>query len=306
MHYKIDDLGNLKVVGGIKMGRFVFKHFGKWTTIIAIFIIFCFGGVRVMRFFNFKSFFIKPKVLLAAHRGLSSMYPENTMISFRNAIDSSDFVELDVQLTKDGVPVVIHDETLERTTNQKGNVSDFTLEEIKKLDAGSWFDEKYKDEKIPTLQAVLEFAKNKIKLLIEIKEVDTQSQREQIAQKCLDLVKRYGMQNDVAFLSFDHKVLQVIKKLDPQAKIYLIFGWSDFSHDLIKENKIVDYAKEHLASGVIFNSRLVTKKLVKELKNNCLVVGAYTINNIGEFGKFRKMHVDLICSDETNKLKDSL
>lgn len=100
---------------------------------------------------------IDVKSKLFAHRGAKSSAPENTLSAFKKAVESGvEGIELDVHLSKDGFMIVIHDENVERTTNGKGNIKELSLADIEKLDAGSWFDEKFKDEKIPTLEEVLE------------------------------------------------------------------------------------------------------------------------------------------------------
>lgn len=99
-----------------------------------------------------------------AHRGYPLKYPENTMLGFQKALSLASHLELDVQLTKDGVPVVIHDATVNRTTNGTGPINDFTLEEIRKLDAGS-------GEVIPTLEEALRFAKDRMIVDIELKQM---------------------------------------------------------------------------------------------------------------------------------------
>ena len=91
-----------------------------------------------------------------AHRGSKGTHPENTLASFKEAVRvGSDGIELDVHLTKDGHLVVIHDETVDRTTNGTGEIRNLTLAEIKAMDAGGWFHNKYAGEKIPTLEEVL-------------------------------------------------------------------------------------------------------------------------------------------------------
>ncbi len=108
---------------------------------------------------------------ILAHRGASAYAPENTMAAFKKAIEmNADGIELDVHLSKDGYIVIIHDERVDRTTDGKGEVKDFSLDELKKLDAGSWFSDEYKGEKIPTLEELLSLIKNtEIYLNIEIK-----------------------------------------------------------------------------------------------------------------------------------------
>lgn len=107
---------------------------------------------------------------IIAHRGASGYAPENTIAAFDLAVKmNADMIELDVQLTKDRQIVVIHDDRVDRTTNGSGFVKDFTLEELQKLDAGSWYGPAFQGERIPTLEAVLKRYHKKIGLLIELK-----------------------------------------------------------------------------------------------------------------------------------------
>ena len=109
------------------------------------------------------------EITAIAHRGASSYAPENTFAAFDLAVDMGiEEIELDVQFTSDSHIIVIHDETLDRTTNSTGSVCDRTLEEIQSLDAGSWFDEKFSDEKIPALGEVFDRYKDQLRFHIEI------------------------------------------------------------------------------------------------------------------------------------------
>src|SRR5699024_7283151 len=97
------------------------------------------------------------KMINVAHRGASGHAPENTMAAFQKGFEmKADYIEIDVQMTKDGELIVIHDTTVDRTTNGTGNVGDLTFEEIKQLDAGSWFSDEYAGEKIPTFEEILD------------------------------------------------------------------------------------------------------------------------------------------------------
>src|SRR5690554_7738935 len=114
------------------------------------------------------------KSIVVAHRGWSGAAPENTMAAFRLAMLDLriSWIELDVQLSKDGVPVVIHDYKLRRTTGALGAVKDYTYEQLSKLDNGSWFSPEFSSERIPTLEQVLKEAKGRIHLNIELKTKD--------------------------------------------------------------------------------------------------------------------------------------
>jgi len=125
---------------------------------------------------------------MVAHRGSSADRPECTLASLRRAIETgATATEVDVRRSKDGQLFILHDATLERTTNGKGPVGEKTLVELKQLDAGSWFDPKYKNERIPTLREVLEASKGKIGVLLDLKE-----QGRDYAVQVTAEVKKYG------------------------------------------------------------------------------------------------------------------
>ncbi|MEW5822068.1 MAG: glycerophosphodiester phosphodiesterase family protein, partial [Cyanobacteriota bacterium] len=134
--------------------------------------------------------------LIIAHRGFSAQAPENTIAAFDAAIKSGvPFIELDVTLTKDGELIIIHDDTLDRTTNGKGLVSEFTLEELKKLDAGEWFCREFKGEQLPTLSEVLDRYGNKIAINIEIKSQNDPDTP--IVDKVVEMVKNKKLESAV-------------------------------------------------------------------------------------------------------------
>lgn len=182
--------------------------------------------------------------IIIAHRGASAYYPENTMIAFEKAVAlGAEMIELDVTLSKDGIPVIFHDKKLNKHTNGKGRLRNYTLKELKKLDAGSWFDPKYSDQQIPTLEEVLEFAKDTIALNIEIKpEAVTDSFNNGIEKKALQLVKKYDMENHVLFSSFDYRALQHLKKLDPAIPVALLYHKRQskrlLPHQLVKKYRV--------------------------------------------------------------------
>jgi glycerophosphoryl diester phosphodiesterase len=111
-------------------------------------------------------------IQIVAHRGAMSERPENTMSAFQRAVElGADIVEIDLRTSKDGQLFILHDETLDRTTNETGPSADFTMEELRELDAGSWFNPEYSDERIPTFEEVLSWARdNEVILLLDLKE----------------------------------------------------------------------------------------------------------------------------------------
>lgn len=156
--------------------------------------------------------------LIIAHRGASAYAPENTMSSFLKAIDmKSDGIELDVHMTKDKALVVCHDEKVDRTTNGKGFVKDFTLAEIKKLDAGCWFGEEFKEEKIPLLKEVLDIIKDS-NILLNIELKNAPILYEGIEEKTVEMICNYNMEDRVIISSFNHYSLMEVKRINPKIK----------------------------------------------------------------------------------------
>jgi glycerophosphoryl diester phosphodiesterase len=136
-----------------------------------------------------------------AHRGASAHAPENTLAAFELALaHQADAIELDVKLSADGQVVVIHDTTVDRTTGVKGRVKDLTLTQLKSLDAGSFFSEKYKGEQIPTLEEVFEAVGNRTFINVELTNYDTP--RDHLVESVCQLVKSFNLQKRILFSSF--------------------------------------------------------------------------------------------------------
>ncbi|HCM90891.1 MULTISPECIES: glycerophosphodiester phosphodiesterase [Vagococcus] len=162
--------------------------------------------------------------LVFAHRGSKGTHPENTLAAFKEAIRVNvDGIELDIQLTKDQELVVIHDGDVNRTTNKKGLVQDYTLSEIKELDAGSWFDVQFKDEKIPTFAEVLELlvtTKYTGFLNVEIK--TDEYDYEGIEKKIYQCLQSYELSCDIIISSFNMETMGRVIDMDskyPKAMI---------------------------------------------------------------------------------------
>lgn len=157
-----------------------------------------------------------------AHRGWSSRAPENTMAAIRLALEAPDveWIEIDVQLSKDGVPMVIHDYHLRRTTNGRGEVKDRTAAELVALDAGHWFSQKYQGESIPTLDDVLREAKGRCKLNIELKTDGIRYPA--IEKKVLERIYAFNAADDVLITSFHEGTLYRVRKLAKRVRTGLI------------------------------------------------------------------------------------
>jgi len=150
-----------------------------------------------------------------AHRGYSGAYPENTMLAFKKAAETGcDGIELDVQLTKDGIVVIIHDETIDRTTDGTGEVKDFTYEELKKYNADMICGGEHGFEHIPTFEEYCRWAKEQ-NLITNVEIKSGVYYYEELEEKTLELVRRYGLEKKVLFSSFNHVSIIRLKELAP-------------------------------------------------------------------------------------------
>jgi glycerophosphoryl diester phosphodiesterase len=155
------------------------------------------------------------RILLGGHRGNADECPENTLASFRSAIELGvDVIELDVHRSEDGGLPVIHDHLLDRTTDGSGLVRDHTMAELKRFDAGSWKDPRFAGERIPSLDEVLALAKGKVGVAIEIKNLPLPYPG--IEDAVVQTVRGAGMVQDVVVISFDHRSIKRIAELEPE------------------------------------------------------------------------------------------
>lgn len=239
--------------------------------------------------------------VIIAHRGASAYYPENTMAAFRGAVEmNAEMIELDVLLSKDGVPVVFHDATLEAHTNGSGNVSDYTLEELKQLDAGSWFDNRFSDQQIPTLEEVLQFASDKVALNIEIKtEAVTDQLKGGVEEKSLKLVRKYKMEEHVLFSSFDYRAVSHFKQLGNNISVALLYNnrWPNhrLPHELINEYR---------ADAVNCSYRQLTKKRLASLRSHHIPSFIYTVDKKSRMRKLIAAGINGIFTNKPDLLRE--
>lgn len=228
------------------------------------------------------------KSLILGHRGACGYAPENTLEAFRLALSQgADGYELDVHMTKDGELVVIHDETVDRTTNGTGLVRDLTLAEIKALDASCGM-EAYRGAKIPTLREALELVRDTHHTVnVEIK-TDEWFYPE-LEEKCLALVQELGMEDQIIYSSFNHFTLQKIRALKPDAKTGMLFGdimvkaWEyakplnvDFLHPMKMNIWVPGFAEETAKAGYGINMWTINDE---QTMLRCLDCGAGIITN---------------------------
>ena len=216
------------------------------------------------------------KTKIFAHRGASGYAPENTLEAFALAIkQGADGIELDVQLTRDRIPVVIHDETIDRVTSKTGYVKDYTLKELKELTVLESKFPAYTTSKIPTLEEVLDAVKAS-GILVNIELKTGIYWYPDIEQIVADLVRKSGMEEKVIYSSFNHYSIQQIKKIVPEAETAYLYSDVildvtnyakdtnvDGLHPAIYHVKIADFLDEYLKSGL--NVRVWTVNEEKDM-----------------------------------------
>lgn len=233
-----------------------------------------------------------PRPTIFAHRGSSAHAPENTIAAFRLAIEhGADAIELDAKLAADGHVVVIHDQTVDRTTPAQGRVSEMTTYELSRLDAGSHFDCAYSGEGIPTLEDVFYTVGKKI--LINIELTNYSSPMDDLPQKAAQLVQQGHLQNHVLFSSFNPIALFRIRKILPEVPIGLLAlhgrsGW--WARAWIGE--LLNYQSLHPE----FND--VHAKLVQRVHKKKKRLHVYTVNQPDDIQKLLFMQVDGIFTDD--------
>jgi len=233
---------------------------------------------------NFISKSVAVQTRITAHRGSSSGAPENTMAALEKAVEEmADRAEIDVQETADGVIVLCHDTSLKRVAGINKKVSDLTLEQIKKLDVGSWFSSEYQGEQIPTLEEVMEYAKGKIDLNIEIKNLGNSSG---LPEKVIELVEKHEMQEQCVITSTNRFYLKRVKAVNPEIRTgYIIsaaYGnfYSDDFIDLIS-----------------IRSSFVTERMIESAHEAGKAVHAWTVNGKVEMERLKQLGVDDMITD---------
>lgn len=210
-----------------------------------------------------------------AHRGASGegLAPENTLAAFERAIELGvDLIELDVQETGDGRLVVIHDPTLDRTTDLSGPVSEKTLAEIRRGDAGSWCSSRFRGERVPLLEEVLELARRRVLTLVEIK-------ARGIAERVLQVVEEMGAEDQVVIQSFVPQTVRRVKLLAPALPAVLLVSTLPTTPARIRVRRLAREVLEVGANAVGIWHTALTPALLEEMRQRSIGVWAWTVDD---------------------------
>lgn len=232
--------------------------------------------------------------LIVAHRGYRAKYPENTLVAFEAAIEAgADMIELDVLLTKDRKVVVIHDESLDRTTSGQGPVSDYTLSELKALDAGSWFDARFKGERLPTLEEVLDMVDKRVPINIEIKRsaYEPHHPPDAIEQQIVELVARKRAVENVLISSFEWRVLESMASPKKVLAIALLSQYPELGNPLESCKRLESFSWHP-------RSLLLRKEHVREMHEAGILVFPWKVDTLEDIARMVEMQVDGLIVDD--------
>ena len=231
----------------------------------------------------------RSRPLVIGHRGASSEAPENTLAAFARGLETgADGFEFDVHMSKDGELVVIHDETVARTTGGSGWVKDMTLDELKALDAGFWFDPRFRGERIPTLKQVLELIAEKSKLInIELKSGIVIYPH--MERRIIEVIDEFDILDKTVISSFNHYSLRTAKEVEPEAKTGILYM------EGLVEPWI--YALHVPADGLHPASYLVTPEIVRSAHDAGLFVNVWTVDKADEMKKMVASGVDAVITN---------
>lgn len=207
-----------------------------------------------------------------AHRGFSSKYPENTMLAFEKALQAGcDGIELDAHISKDGELVIIHDENIARTTNGKGLVKDYTIQELKQFDASAEFVGVYGFNPIPTLNEYFSYIKDK-NIITNIELKNGIILYDGIEKQIIDMADKYNLLDKIILSSFNHYSLLKCKKINPKVKCGFLVGcWM---------HNVGNYTKSHSVEYIHPRYQNLTDKVLSEIKNNNIGINTWTVNSV--------------------------
>ena len=242
---------------------------------------------------------VEGRTRVIAHRGFSGAAPENTLAAIRAAIEiGADMAEIDVTLTSDEEIVVIHDETLDRTTDGSGEVFGFTLAEIRQLDAGSWFDPRFAGERVPTLDEVLTEVDGRILLNVEIK---SEAVARGVVAKVAAAIREHGMIEQVVVSSFSPEALQQMHQAAPEIHTAVLYNTK-----FHQGQDAVEIVTDLDASVFNIKRQRLSRKMLRRCREHGIPVGLYTVNKPRRLRRLVDKGIDAIFTDHPERLLEIL
>ena len=242
---------------------------------------------------------IDSPIRVIAHRGFSGQAPENTLVAIRQAIEvGADMVEIDVTVTADGHVILLHDETLDRTTDGQGSPTSMTLDEIRELDAGSWFAPEYAGEGIPTLTEALETVKDRILINVEIK---SEAVEHGVVPKVAALIVEHEMLDQVVVSSFSPEALRLMKITDPA-----VITATLFNKELHTDRDPLEIIQEVGSRGFNISGKRLTAAMVERCHRHGIPVAVYTVNEPDDLRRLIELGVNAVFTDHPDLMIEVL
>ena len=231
--------------------------------------------------------------VVTAPRGYSAAAPENTLPAFQLAIDQGcEWAELDVQMTRDGVVMVTHDTSLRRCTGRNANIYDLTFAQVRELDAGRWFGQKYTGAKVPTLEEVLDLCKGKIQLNIEIK---PNAATPELEAETIRIIREKGFAQDCTITSQSYETLCKVKELAPEIRTGYILALG-----------VGSYYDLPAADFFSVQSTFITSGMVQQIHKRSKTISAWTVNREEDASELLSIGVDDLITDKPDMIQQLL
>ena len=234
--------------------------------------------------------------LVIGHRGASADAPENTIAAFELALEQgADGIELDVHLSADEQPVVIHDFTLERTTDGAGPVGGHRVRELKRLDAGGWLARRFRGQRVQTLQEVLERFRDRARFWIELK--GGSAVYPGIEERVVSMVEIYDVVDRVLVQSFDHATIARVRVLNREIPVGALVAQAPFDPGLLRPEAV---------SAICPDAHVVTEALLGEIRRAGLGCYVWTVNEPAQMDRLVEWGVNGIITDRPGLLRARL
>ena len=240
---------------------------------------------------------------VVAHRGWSGVAPENSLASFRKAAEAGYGIELDVRLAQTGEVMVIHDETVDRTTSGSGRVADQAGEQLQRLDNGSWFGPAFAGERLPSLTQAFEVIPSDCPVLVEMKTDDDKRTLPTAVAQVIEQVRRAAT---VIVISFDPFMLEAIRHVAPQVlrgQLVGSFEGTDLSEDEKKALQRLAFTEHVQQDLVLWQHDLIDEALVRRMSAAGYPLFAWTVDAPEELARMRALGVAGIVSNHPNRVR---
>ncbi len=245
--------------------------------------------------------------LVIAHRGASIVAPENTLAAFALAMESgADGIELDVRLSRDGVPVVIHDATLRRTALREEAVARMSAKQLGKIDAGSWFNrahprsarEEFARESVPTLDQVFELLRDRdARLYLEMKSGADEGFID-LTQAVAQLIKEHKLHSGTVVVSFDLAAIAQTKQIDPVIRTGALFEPKSNLATVVRKQRMIDAATDHGANEILLHRSIATRGAVRQALEAGLPVVVWTVDDPKWIGRARNLGIYALITND--------